>query len=126
MATNLAEKLRTSVKDGTMNLGVLCDAVEKLKEPQEIKEYYNTFIELTKEDLLKSMDEGKSTDAIKAIMSGKATLKQAAEYLTKDRFAYILNKYYGSSKAENIHERWKKALPELYSINGRLPNILGF
>ncbi len=128
MTTNLAEKLRTSVKDGTMSYGVLCDAVEKLKEPQEIKGYYNAFIELIKEDLQKNLIGGRDSDAgpVTAIKKGKVTLKQAAEYLAKDKFAYVLNKYYGSSKAENIHERWKRALPELYSINGRLPNILGF
>jgi hypothetical protein len=132
MPTSLVEKLKKSVKEGSMSYGVLCDAVEHLRDTQEIVDYYNTFKNLVKADLRKnlrnhlSLSQNGTPDAVIAIRNGKTTVEQAAEKLAVSRFAYVLNKYYDTTESKEIHKAWKRALPNVYCRGGRLPNILGF
>jgi hypothetical protein len=118
------ERMRVPIQDRTINY--ICEAVEALEEPNEIRQFYNALIDLNKEDLQKGLEEGRDSDVFIDIWTGKRTLEGTALSLTNDHFAYILNKYYGDARSRKIHKKWKQALPELYCINGKLPNILGF
>ncbi len=120
-AEKFVTKLRKSVEKRRLKDKILIEAIVGLEDKQKIRNYVDAYTKLVKENLQKEIDTGE-INRIDAGRKDRRDLEEVAKLLVIDKIAYLLNDYRDSS----IYYRWNDAIPELYTKNKTLQNILGF